>query len=61
LAKSQLNSAVRAPPIWRKPVGEGAKRTVTVIAARFSTSGRRGHSATLAIAVSATGVHPLPL
>src|SRR3954451_10203945 len=26
LAKSQLNSAVRAPPMWRKPVGEGAKR-----------------------------------
>src|ERR1700704_2984886 len=25
-AYSQLNSAVRAPPIWRKPVGEGAKR-----------------------------------
>jgi hypothetical protein len=21
-----LNSAVRAPPIWRNPVGEGAKR-----------------------------------
>jgi hypothetical protein len=21
-----LNSAVRAPPIWRKPVGEGANR-----------------------------------
>ena len=28
-AKSQLNSAVRAPPIWRKPVGEGAKRVTT--------------------------------
>ena len=25
--KSQLKSAVRAPPMWRKPVGEGAKRT----------------------------------
>ena len=25
-AYSQLNSAVRAPPICRKPVGEGAKR-----------------------------------
>jgi hypothetical protein len=24
-----LNSAVRAPPIWRKPVGEGAKRVTT--------------------------------
>ena len=28
-AKSQLNSAVRAPPICRKPVGEGAKRVTT--------------------------------
>src|SRR3954467_12023392 len=27
LAKSQLKSAVRAPPTWRKPVGDGAKRT----------------------------------
>src|SRR4051812_12008249 len=26
-AKSQLNSAVRAPPTWRYPVGEGANRT----------------------------------
>src|SRR5215211_709967 len=26
-AYSQLNRAVRPPPIWRKPVGEGAKRT----------------------------------
>jgi hypothetical protein len=24
-----LNSAVRAPPIWRKPVGDGAKRVTT--------------------------------
>ncbi len=32
-AYSQLNSAVRAPPICRKPVGEGAKRTVTLMAA----------------------------
>jgi hypothetical protein len=24
-----LNSAVRAPPMWRKPVGEGAKRVTT--------------------------------
>jgi hypothetical protein len=24
-----LNSAVRAPPICRKPVGEGAKRVIT--------------------------------
>src|SRR5262245_47199896 len=28
-AKSQLKSAVRAPPMWRKPVGDGAKRTRT--------------------------------
>src|SRR5205823_13527355 len=26
-ANSQLNSAVRAPPTWRNPVGDGAKRT----------------------------------
>jgi len=26
-AKSQLKSAVRAPPTWRYPVGDGAKRT----------------------------------
>src|SRR5436853_3153141 len=29
-AYSQLNRAVRAPPICRKPVGEGAKRVTTV-------------------------------
>jgi hypothetical protein len=23
-----LNKAVRAPPMWRKPVGEGAKRVI---------------------------------
>src|SRR5436309_13922940 len=28
-ANSQLNSAVRAPPTWRWPVGLGAKRTRT--------------------------------
>src|SRR5689334_12301863 len=28
-AKSQLKSAVRAPPTCRKPVGLGAKRTLT--------------------------------
>src|SRR5690242_19274271 len=42
-AKSQLKRAVRAPPIWRKPVGEGAKRTVTLMAARFSTSAGSRH------------------
>src|SRR4051794_40533723 len=26
-AWSQLNNAVRAPPMWRYPVGDGAKRT----------------------------------
>src|SRR4051812_47359047 len=26
-AQSQLNSAVRAPPMWRYPVGDGANRT----------------------------------
>src|SRR5271157_764007 len=28
-SNSQLNSAVRAPPTWRYPVGEGAKRRRT--------------------------------
>src|SRR3989338_816141 len=28
-AKSQLKRAVRAPPMWRNPVGEGAKGTRT--------------------------------
>jgi hypothetical protein len=34
-----LNSAVRAPPIWRKPVGEGAKRVTTAIAILISGRG----------------------
>jgi len=25
-----LNRAVRAPPIWRNPVGDGAKRVLTL-------------------------------
>ena len=25
-ASAQLNSAVRAPPTWKKPVGDGANR-----------------------------------
>ena len=29
LAKSQLNKAVRAPPTWRRPVGDGANLTRT--------------------------------
>ena len=29
-ANAQENSAVRAPPMWRKPVGDGAKRVRTV-------------------------------
>src|SRR6266849_2768676 len=45
LAYSQLNSAVRAPPMWRKPVGEGAKRVTTgvlFILERRSHLGRFG-------------------
>src|SRR3954468_14399674 len=40
-AYSQLNSAVRPPPICRKPVGEGAKRVTTgaVMSARSIWSG----------------------
>src|SRR5229473_2889584 len=37
-AKSQLNSAVRAPPMWRKPVGEGAKRTTTAMTGALSST-----------------------
>ena len=29
-ASSQLNSAVRAPPMCRAPVGDGAKRTLMI-------------------------------
>jgi hypothetical protein len=29
-ANAQENSAVRAPPMWRNPVGDGAKRVRTV-------------------------------
>src|SRR5260221_5106682 len=29
-ASSQLNNAVRAPPMWSAPVGDGAKRTLIV-------------------------------
>src|SRR5260370_419486 len=42
-ANSQLNSAVRAPPIWRKPVGEGAKRTTTLMAPYVSVARRLRH------------------
>src|SRR2546423_1489464 len=34
-ANSQLKIAVRAPPTWRCPVGDGAKRTRTVIGLEF--------------------------
>ena len=37
-AKSQLKSAVRAPPICRNPVGEGAKRVTTVMEHQFFLS-----------------------
>jgi hypothetical protein len=40
-AKSQLKSAVRAPPICRKPVGEGAKRTTTDMRAALLAQKRR--------------------
>jgi hypothetical protein len=37
-----LKSAVRAPPICRKPVGEGAKRVTTVMAQEGIVQGSRG-------------------
>ena len=41
-ANSQLNSAVRALPIWMLPVGDGAKRTVTVMAVEVAKAGADG-------------------
>jgi hypothetical protein len=38
-AKSQLKMKVRALPTWRKPVGEGAKRTRGAITAEGADSG----------------------
>jgi hypothetical protein len=38
-AKSQLKMKVRALPTWRKPVGEGAKRTRGVLAEEGAESG----------------------
>ena len=35
-ANSRLNNAVRAPPIWRNPVGDGAKRVTTAFPAPVS-------------------------
>jgi hypothetical protein len=31
LAYNQLNSAVRTPPMWSRPVGLGAKRVTTAV------------------------------
>ena len=41
-ANSQLNKAVRALPIWMLPVGDGAKRTVTVMAVEVAKAGADG-------------------
>jgi hypothetical protein len=35
---------VRAPPIWRKPVGEGAKRVTTGEVMRAAGCGQKGHA-----------------
>ena len=39
-----VEQAVRAPPMCRKPVGEGAKRVTTLLALtrRFSKDGHHG-------------------
>jgi hypothetical protein len=34
-ANSQLNSALRAPPIWKGPVGLGANLTLTSLAIKL--------------------------
>src|SRR6187431_2412840 len=49
-ANNQLNNAVRAPPTWRYPVGDGAKRTRGVIRQLYfrpPTSGLRPPTADL--------------
>jgi hypothetical protein len=35
---------VRAPPMWRKPVGEGAKRVTMASVMRGAGHGQRGHA-----------------
>src|SRR5881397_3110067 len=53
-AQSQLKSAVRAPPMCRYPVGEGAKRTRTVMAAReIADSQRCCHSDSVVLRAAA--------
>src|SRR3954449_10409420 len=47
-AASQLKSAVRAPPMWRAPVGDGAKRTRMV----------REHARTAALMLIGAHVSP---
>src|SRR5262245_4066386 len=53
---SQLNSAVRVLPMWMLPVGDGAKRTVTVMAAEVAKAGREGKPAPPGVAL---GPEPL--
>jgi hypothetical protein len=38
-----VEQAVRAPPIWRNPVGEGAKRVTTWLALTRGFSKDEGH------------------
>src|SRR5919201_5792021 len=49
-AHSQLKSAVRAPPMCRYPVGEGAKRTRTIGAGEIAEVIVRRHAAARASA-----------
>src|SRR3972149_8713610 len=64
-AKSQLKSAVRAPPTWRWPVGLGAKRTRTVPGVGLTVKtlpgevGTRQDVLTLPPDAGALGPHPL--
>src|SRR6266550_698778 len=61
-AKSQLKSAVRAPPMCRKPVGEGAKRTVTVIPGGWGAAEPISTIGQLVVAkhLAQAGLHQLP-
>src|SRR5204863_161093 len=57
-AHSQLNRAVRAPPMCRYPVGEGAKRTRTMGAAEIAEVIVRRHAPARAVARVPRGIAP---
>src|SRR5215831_2524181 len=56
-ANAQLNSAVRAPPTWKEPVGLGAKRTLTISDMEFHSTAMRNRGPR---AEAAPTCHPCP-